>query len=446
MRTQIILLSLILLIAGRVKAQEVMPLSLEYCMKYAKEHADTLKNARINVEIQRAQNAQLAAQALPNIRGGGNFTYNLNPQQALLPGEFFGQPGTFQPVVFSPVFVTNANVSGSQTIFDGSLMVALKARKTILELVRDAGHLTEENVRYGIQKAYYSIVIAQRQYNILIGSLENARKISGELRVIHENGMNELLDVQRSDVQVNNLETDSVRTASLLESSKQLLKYQIGMNIDQPIVLTDTIVESFFLQASDLLNNELDYNSRTEFSLVKKQLSLYEYNVRRYQFAALPTLSASGQIGYNYGSDQFSEITKFRKNYLFSTYVALQLNVPIFSGFLRKNQVKEARLNVEKAQNNIELLKLSLDFQDAQAKTTLKNALLAVEKQKRNLSLSNSIADLAVKKYKEGVGSSVEVTQAQSELLQSQNNYFQALLDVINAQADLQKALGQFAN
>jgi len=322
--------------------------------------------------------------------------------------------------------------------------VALKARKVVLDLVRQSGNLTAENLKYGIQRAYYSIVIARRQYNILLSSLSTARSIAHDIAVLHSSGFNELIDVQRVDVQVNNISTDSIRTISLIESSEQLLKYQIGMDINQPIVLTDTSVETNLLKAGALLESQLNYNDRTEFGLVQTQLKLYEYNLKRYQYAALPTLAVSGQVGYNYGSNEFADITRFRKNYLFSTYVSFQLNVPIFNGFLRKNQVKEARLNIEKMNNNIHFLKLSLDFQTAQAQTTLKNSLLALDQQKRNLNLSNSILDLSNKKYKAGVGSSLEVNQAQTDLLLSQNNYFQALLEVINAQSDLQRALGQF--
>ena len=436
----------LLLLAMNGSAQEVTPLSLQDCINYALQHTDTIKNARINVEIQKAQNAQVASAALPRISGHGDFTYFFDPQQTLLPGEFFpgGQPGTFVPIVFTPRLGAIASLSGSQTLIDGALFVALKARKEVVELVRQTGQLTEENLRYGVQRAYYSIVIARRNYDILLRSLAVVRNIDRDVNALHNSGFNELLDVQRSRVQVNNLETDSSRIESIIASSEQLLKYQIGMDINTPIVLTDTLIEDYLLHAADLLNSPIDYNNRTEFKLLNSVVRLNEYQLKRYQYAALPTLAASGQMGYNYSSNEFRDLTQFRKNYLFSSFVGLQLNVPIFSGFMRRNQVKEARFNIEKSKNNLHFLELSLDFQHAQAQTALKNALLATESQKRNLDLSNSIVDLANKKYKAGVGSSLEVNQAQTDLLRSQTNYFQALLDIVNAQADIQRALGQF--
>jgi len=175
--------------------------------------------------------------------------------------------------------------------------------------------------------------------------------------------------------------------------------------------------------------------------LYQTQLKLNEYNVKRYQYAGFPTLNAFGSMGYNYPTSQFSGLF-YWPNYLFNSVVGLQLNVPIFNGFMRTNQVREAKLNVEKSQNNIENIKLTIDFQVASSRTSLKNAVLQAQSQHRNLDVSDDVLDLAQKKYKAGVGSNIEVNQAQTDRLSAQTNYFNALLDVINAEADLKRALG----
>jgi outer membrane protein TolC len=229
----------------------------------------------------------------------------------------------------------------------------------------------------------------------------------------------------------------------LLETGRQALKYAIGMDINQPIELTDTAVADNLADAAQLLTEQLDYTRRTEYSLASAAVRLNEYNVKRYQLSAYPTLNAFGNMGYTYGSNEFSDLTKFRSNYLFSSLIGLQLNIPIFNGLVRQNQVREAKLDLEMSKNRVHLLKQSLDFQTQQSQTTLRNALLAAEKQKRNLELSGSVLELARKKYRAGVGSNVEVNLAQTDLLLSQNNYYSALLDVVNAQADVQRALGQ---
>jgi outer membrane protein TolC len=439
-----------LTVAAKAPLEEVgvVRLSLQDCIDYALRNSDTIKNARLAIQKQQASNNQIKASALPQINGAGQLNDFVNPQQSLIPLSFFTQKvedgDKFATVQFSPKYSANATASGSQTLFDGSLLVALKARKTIIEAVTLASKLNEEGVKYNIQKAYYAIVIGQQQSRTLAASLATARDMVHDVHVLYETGFAEKIEVNRSEVQLANLETDSIRAASLLETGEQALKYAMGMDITQPVELTDTSLDNNATEALELITEQLDYNKRTEISLANTAIRLNEYNVKRYQLSGLPTLKASGNMTYMYGSNKFSDLTNFKSTYFFYSLVGLELNVPIFSGFRRKNQVAEARIDVEMAKNRLHLLKQSLDFQTAQSQTTLRNALLAANRQKRNLELANSVVDLARKKYKAGVGSNLEVNQAQTELLAAQNSYYSIMLDLVNSQADVMRALGQF--
>jgi outer membrane protein TolC len=424
-------------------AQAQRSMSLQDCIDYAMQHSDTIKNARLNILRQDAVNDQVRALALPRINGQAQLQYYPVPQKMLVPAAFAGgSEDGYIPVQFTPSYGATAGLSGSQPLFDGTLLVALKARNTIMEVARQAAKLSEEDLKYQIQRAYFAIVIGQEQFRNINGFLATARDMAQDFEGLYKAGFAEKIDVDRSNVQVTNLETDSIRTAAMLETGEQGLKFIIGMEIDEPIVLTDTSLANNLRSAAELLTEQLEYTRRTEYNLLNTSLKLDEAALRRYQLSAYPSLSLFANSGYNYGSNNFQDLTRFRQNYLFSTLVGLQLNVPIFNGFLRTSQMREARINIEKTKNNIHRLKLALDFQAGQSQTTLKNALLAAEKQRRNVALGNTVLDLARRKFKAGVGSSLEVNQAQTELLLSQNNYYSALLDVVNAQADVQRALG----
>ena len=426
-------------------AQQATPLSLEACMDYALKHNYNIKNAQIDVLIQKAQNKQTIAAAYPHINGKAELDDFLNPQQTFIDASSFpgsGAPkGTIIGFPFSIPYAGSASISGSQLIFDGSVFIAVKARNTLMELSKLNGAVTEENIRYNIYKAYNSLVIAYRQYDIIKNSLVYARSLEHDLIVTQQNGFAEKIDVERTSVQVNNLATDSIRIGSLLTVSEQMLKYQIGMDLNTPIILTDTALEQRKQNTIGLLNEDEHYDKVPEYSLLKTTLKLNEFNLMRYHYAALPTLNIFGAAGYNYAADKFTEIMS-PSNYAFNSMVGLQLNISIFNGLLRQNQVAETKLNIEKSKNSIEYLKQSIDFQAATSRTTLKNAVLQVQSQKRNMELANDVLDLAQRKYKAGVGSNLEVTQAQTDQLRAQTNYFSALLDLINAEADLKKALG----
>ncbi len=419
-------------------------LSLQEAMDYAVKNNSKAKNARIDILLQKAKNAEITGIALPQLSAEGQFTDFITPQKTFVPGEFAGQPkGTFTTLQFTPTYNSTATGSASQVLFDGSVLVALQARNAAIKLYEQTAQLSEQEVRYNVQKAYYAFVIAKRQYKILNTSLANARSMGNDVGILYSNGFAEKIDVDRVEVQVNNLATDSIRIGSLIDVSEQLLKFQMGMDINQSVILTDTSFDRNIEQSTNmLLAIEADYDDRTEFDLLQTQLKLNQYDLKRHRLSGLPTLAAFGSVNYNYASNTFSDIVN--KPYIFYSLVGLRLNVKVFDGLQRYSRVKQAKYNIQKTENDIDNIKLAIDFQTAQSKTTLKNALLAMKNQERTLNLANGVLELARKKYKAGVGSNTEVTQAQTEMLQSQNNYFNAMLDVINAQSDLQKAIGQF--
>lgn len=448
MKQLLYLLPFLMLCSTAVKAQEPLPLSLNDAIGYALKHNATVKNARLDIEIQKAKNAEITGVALPQISGKDEF--NAYPKQfiSFVPRSFTGDTSaaaanSYIGVPFTPKFGNTASLSLSQLLFDGSIIVALQAKKTLIHLAQLGAQSTEEDVRYNVQRAYYALAIAYKQQGILSLSLANARKIAGELEVLRKAGFVEKIEVDRTTVQVNNLSTDSLRTGNLILLSEQLLKFNMGMNIDQPLMLTDTAVTENIEKASLALEEQIIYSNRTDYNLLQDQLKLNEFDVKRYRYKAFPSLAAFATGAYTYASNRFTEVAT-PSNYLPYALVGFQLNVPIFTGFQRINQVKQARFNVQKTQNNIDNLKLVIDLQSAQSRTVLRNSLLTLKNTERTLELSNSILDLSNKKYKAGVGSSLEVNQAQTDLLITQNTYFQSLLDVINAQSDLQRALGQF--
>jgi outer membrane protein TolC len=326
-------------------------------------------------------------------------------------------------------------------LFDGSVIVALQAKNTIMDLARQSEKVTHEGVKYNVYKAYNALVIAYKQYDIIKSSLVLARSMEQDLIKVKAAGLAEKIDVERTSVQVNNLATDSIKVSNMLTVAEQVLKYNLGMNINTPIVLTDTNIEKGSSEAMSLVAEKENYERVPEYAALTTALKLNQFDLKRYKLAALPTLSAFWSGGYNYGSAMFERLWRLDKYKEYSSG-GLSLTMPIFNGFARHNQVNAARLNIEKTQNNIDNLKMTIDFQAATSRTNLKNSLLQVQSQKRNLALSADVLDLAQKKYKAGVGSNLEVTTAQTEMLRSQNNYFAALLDVINAEADLKKALG----
>ncbi len=435
--------------ASAAVAQTATPLSMEACMDYAMKHNYAVRNAALDVLIQKAQNEQTTAATMPHVNGKADFTYFNIPQRSFIDASTFAMPGspsapagTIIPISFTVPYAASAGITAGQLLFDGSVFVALQARETVLEFARQNGKVTEESVKYNVFKSYNALVIAYRQFDIIKSSLAFARSLERDIRLTQENGFAEKIDVDRTSVQVTNLATDSMRIANMLTVSEQMLKYTIGMDINTPIVLTDTNVDAHRASVVALASEATNYDRVPEYTLLQTAMKLNEYNLRRYRLAALPSLSGFWSYGSNYGSSKFSDMVKFEK-YWSSSILGLSLNMPIFNGMVRQKQIKETRLNIEKTQNNIDNVKNAIEFQASVARNTLKNAMLQAQSQKRNMDVANDVLELARKKYKAGVGSNLEVTTAQTELLRAQSSYFSSLLEITNAEADLKKALGE---
>jgi outer membrane protein len=433
-----------LLITAGATAQETVKLSMKDCMEYALKHNYSIRNSQLDVRIQDEQNKQTLAAAYPHINGKAEFDDFLNPTATFIESRTFvptAPAGQISSFSFSLPYAASASISGSQLLFDGSVFIALKARNTLMEFSKLNGAITEENVRYNVYKAYNSLVIAYRQYDIIKSSLTYARSLEHDLEITRQNGFAEKIDVERTSVQVNNLATDSLRIGNMLTLSEQMLKFQMGMDIRTPIVLTDTALEAQRVTTAQILNTDGAYDRIPEYNVLTTTLRLNEFNLKRYQLAGLPSINVFGATGYNYGAIKFAKAFRFQ-DYAFNSMIGVTLSVPIYNGSLRHNQVIEAQLNVEKSKNSIENLKQTIDFQTATSRTSLRNTILQAQSQRRNIDMSNDVLDLAQRKYKAGVGSNLEVTQAQTDQLRAQTNYFSALLEVINAEADLKKALG----
>lgn len=424
------------------RAQETVQLSLQDCIDYALKNSAAAKNARLDVALQKAQNAEVTGQALPQISAEGKYTRFIDVQQQFLPSTFLNPSAPFEwvPFAFSPKQMSQGAINASQLLFNGSLFVALQARNTLMLLAEQNADMKAEDIRYNVQKAYTGLLIARRQKELMNSSIGLLRNTTRDLEVTYENGLIEKIEVNRMQVQLSNLQSDSIGLNSMIEVSEKMLKFTMGMDLNTPIVLTDDNMIDNTDAASAILLREENYESRLSYQLANTALKLQQYDLKRYRFEGIPTLAAFGSAGYNRAGDKITDLTN--KPYPGFSLVGLQLNVPIFDGLQRRNRVKAAKLKVEKAENDLANAKLGIDFQTKSARVTLSNAIQTVESRKRTMDLANSVLDLSKKKYQAGVGSNQDVVLAQSDYLQAQNNYFSALQSVFNAQADLQKSLG----
>ena len=423
--------------------QEMLQLSARQAVDYALANQSAVKTAKLDELIQLALNKEVSGRALPTIKGTGSYQYNpiLQKQQIDLHNFDPSVPvGTYQPVAFGLSHNVAGEVRLDQVLFDPSVLVALQARKTLEELADRNVKRSEVDVKVAVYKAYYNILAANKALTILKGNIANLEKSLAETKEIYKNGMAEKLDVDRLSVQMTNLQTEVTKLRNVIEVGTAALKYQMGMPMAQQVTLTDSLTTEAIAEQSVSTDN-FDYSQRIEYQVLQSQKRAYEYDLKRYKLAGVPSLSLFASTGALRGSSKFD----YFQSQSWYGYVStgVQLSVPIFTGFQRKRQVDQAFLTVKKAEENMENLKLSIDLEQSQSASSFRNNLLTLQSQEDNMKLAQDVYNTTQIKYKEGVGSSLEMTNANNDLLTAQQNYFDALYNTIVAKIDYLKAYGK---
>jgi outer membrane protein TolC len=415
--------------------------SLKEAIDYAQKHQSAILNASIDEEIAKNTVKQTIGIGLPQLNGNVNFQDFLKIPTNLLPGEFFGKPGTQIPVQFGVQYQSSYGLELNQLLFDGSYLVGLQASKTYKELSNKNLKRSRIETAVGVTKAYYSVLVSNEQLSLLDANIDRLKKSLNDTKALFANGFVEKIDVDRLTVLNNNLETERGNVIRLLELNMNLLKFQMGMNIQLKLVLKDSI-ES--LQVAEFLavKDTSSYQNRIEYSLLETQKKLNELDLKRYKSLFLPSLSAFGSTSRSFQSNDF--LSLIDRSFP-ATIIGFRLSVPLLSGGVKTYQVRNAKLEVLKTQNNLINLRNGINLEVEQAQTVYLNGLKSLENQKRNMELAKEVLRVTKIKYEQGVGSSIEVTTAETSLKESQNNYINALYDLLINKVNVDRALGKIS-
>lgn len=436
-------------------------LNLQQCLEYAYANNDSLKNARLDIESANYKVKETIGLGLPQVNGSASFQDYLKVPSIPFPNFQYGlykllndqgvqgSNGVIQiPVGMEPFglfsftqkYSANYGVNVSQLLFNGTYLVGLQASKTFKELSQKNLIRTKIQTDVSVTKAYYQVLVNGEQLRLLDANLDQLKKQLSETKELNKQGFVEKIDLDRIQVLVNNLATTRENTTRLLALGVELLKFQIGMPINNELIIKDKIENVILEDNAAIYADSTAYKKRVEYGLLETQRKLNQLDLKRIKSLALPSLSAMGSAGNAYQNNNFQNL--FDMN-LPSVYIGLQLNVPLFSGFQRLNQVRQAKIEVQKVNNILNSVKNGLQLQQESSRIMFTNGLQSLNNQKANMSLAQEVLRVSRIKYEQGVGSSIEVTQAQTALEQAENNYIQALYNALISKVDLDRAYGR---
>ncbi|MBK6482284.1 MAG: TolC family protein [Chitinophagaceae bacterium] len=429
--------------AAQTATTDTLRMSFRQSVDYALKNQVAVKNASLDAEISHRKSQEYTGIALPQISGKFDFADYLKLPTSLIPAEFFGgEPGTYQAIQFGTQYNGTASLNASQLVFDGRYFLGIKASKTLAELSTKNVTRTTIETAQSVMKAYLTALVTNARYQQLEDNVASLKKTLDNTKALYESGFVEKVDVDRIAVGYNNLLVEMEKMEKYRTVSKYLLKFQMGMNVNQEIVLTDTLFEADFQQ---ILQNAAmpDANNRVEYQMLQTSKSLAEMNIKQYQLGYLPSLYAVGGYSFQAQVNQFDLLPS--SEWYNTAFIGFSFNLPIFDGLQKARQIQQGKLELMKRDNNLVNFQNSMNLEVANAKSNLENAISTLETQRSNQELANEIVTISRKKFEMGVGSSLEVTDAETSLKESQNNYLSALYDAWAARIDLEVALGTLA-
>ena len=426
-----------------VKAQNSM--SLDEAIGYALTNNENLKNAVIATKDADSQVFETRADGLPQINANFGYTNNTQIPVNLLPANIFDPtagPDDIAAIRFGIQHQSQLGVTASQMIWDGSFFIGLKAAKTLREKVIVDEEKARLDVIEQVTKAYYLVLVNQVRTGLIDTNIETVESTLNDTRELYENGFAEKIDVTRLQVQLNNLKTEKQGVETAIKTSMNILKFIMGMPVRENLSLS-TSLESLDFSYDAAAINDFNVMERIEMKQLDYLKNLADLDIKNIRSQYIPKVSLNAGWGRNTGNDAFNRLWNDQRQWFTSSNVGLNVSIPVFDGLRKKYTVERKKYQLETLNNQYSLLSNDLQQQLLNAKETLDVSLQRLEVQEANMELAKEVGEITSEKFKEGVGTNLEVINAEKDYKEAEINYLSALYDAIIAKVDLDKALGQ---
>jgi outer membrane protein len=427
---------LITLISVQVNAQQqsVQSFSLQQAVEYAKKNNIALKNGQLDLRLAEKKVQETLAMGLPQISASANFTNNTTIASNVI--NFGGQSTVIK---FGQDFVASGSITGTQLLFDGGFLMGVKGAKEYVNMSKV--NLRRNNIEtvVTISTVYYRCLALQTNIMLIEKNLATITKSRDDAEANYKAGLVEKLVYDRALFQYSTWNLDFARAKDNYAISLLVLKLQMGMNLNDSILLTDDFETMYKNNTPLLTETKVDYTKRTEIQILDQNITLNTLNKKRYQFGYAPTLMAVASTQRNTFGSNFSDLGT---TWFPGTYWGLNLSVPIFNGMRKSSQIQQSKIEIEKAENQKSFMIMNVDKEVLQAKQVYLRASQQINIQKANLELAEEIYKTIQVKSESGISSSYELTNALNDLEKARVNYISTVNDFFVAQLEYRRAIG----
>ena len=428
-----------------LKAQdkkETYSFTLQQAIDHAIENNYSSINAKRDIEAAKQKKWETTASGLPQITSNLQYLNNLDFQVQGVSGNAFnpgGDPNEISTIAFGTKHSANASATLNQLIFDGSYIVGLQSAKVYLQISQNAKEKTDLEIKEMVTNAYGNVLLARESVLILEKNKTTLEKTLFETSETFKNGLTEEENVEQLQITLTQLKSSLSNAQKRAEIALNLLKISMGIDINNDVTLTENL-DDLALKNVDLavLSEEFNSQNSIDYKIQQNNEESKRLLLKLERYRALPTVGAQLNYGANTFSNEFDILSTQQKWYNYSNF-GVNVSLPIFSSFRDRARTQQAKIAFEQAKTQLTETEQRLKLQFQQAKTDYEYSIEQYSASKSNLKLAERIEGKQQIKFKEGLSTSFEFTEAQRQLYTAQQNYLQAMIDVMNKKATLDK-------
>ena len=413
-------------ILGMAQEKATLNLSLEQAKEYAVEHNRTLMNASLDIRKAEASRWQAIASLLPQVKGSVDYS-NYCGYKMEIGGMSVSMPPFATFGLMTSIGFSGASIVGIQIADISKKMADISLEKS------------EVDIKSQVQQIYYSALVVEETIDLLEKNLESLTKLYRITQTSVDVGVTEQTEADQLAVQVATMESTINTTKRSLELAYNSLRMLLCVDKDVEIILTDVLESMFNRDRIDALFAETFILERNhDYQLLAQSTELARKQIALTGWSNGPVLS----IYHQYSAKHY-----FRDEQTFNmtppNMIGANLSIPIFTFGKTTAAVKDAKLAYEKQLNTMADTELYLNLQHRQLLFNLSSNLEKFEDQQKSVSVAQRVFDNISRKFEQGVASSLEVTNANTSLVNAQSNYVQAMLEVLEARLELEKLLNK---
>ena len=440
--------------------------SLRRAIQVGLANSRTLEDAEYGVEVARQQVKEAWGSFLPDISASMSYSRNLLLQEIFLPAEFLGgEPGELRPIKVGTDNTWTAGFDVSQPLFEYGVVTGVGAAARFRSLQEEVVRGTTQQVVTTVRQAYFDALLAREELRVTEESIDRVRQNLDETRSLFRAGLVSEYDVLRFDVELANVEANLERAQNRVTAAERALLVEMGLDPDVRIELEGQLnevdpddVDRNSLENRDLMllaglpqagDEDVDVligsalRRRSDLRQIRSTIQLEgaRVNIEKSEFFPKLTLFSNYNIlAQEDGSPNFfGELDNQRTK---TAAAGLRVEVPIFRGFGRFARVNQARAAMRQTETRLERAEQETLNQVRSLFDAAREARARARSQRRAVEQALRGYEIASAEYREGVGSQLQVTDAEVALRQSEFNYAQAVYDHLSARAQLELAVG----